>query len=1739
MSTPTILCVDDERNVLFALRAQLSRHFPNNIIEIAESAAEALNLVDELYAQGIEVPLVIADQIMPGMKGDEFLIELHARHPEIAKIMMTGQALAEDVGNVVNRGSLCSFIAKPWDETNLVLTVMEALRRYQQDQQLIQHRIALEQANQQLAQLNAELEQQVQKRTQQLQRNEQQLRLFVEYAPAAVAMVDREMRYLLVSRRWKTDYNLGDQEIIGRSHYEVFPSLPEHCRQVHQRCLAGASEHNPEDLFVSPDGTIIWVQWEIHPWYTEANEVGGLLLFSQVITDRKLAEQALQKSEANLKKAQAIAHIGNWEFDLATGQVYWSEELYQIHGHDPNQPILMGEEGEQYIYPDDRTKYQQEILEKVAVGEPFVTDLRILRTDGSIRFIEARGEPCFDPQDQLTGFRGTVQDITDRKQTEEALRESEERLRMALEAAHTGCWDWNILTNRIVWSESLERLMGIPSGSFDGRIETFSAMIHPDDRQRVMESIAQSIELDEDYYLEFRFVKPDGSIRWALSKGHVIRDQSGQAIRMIGVDVDITDRKQLEIELQESRTKLSEVLDSTIAGIVKLRFYPNGSFEYDYISPHCERIYDYTADELTAEPTLWRSRIHPDDYQDVFFPLMQTILSQTGTATYSIEYRFRRKDESIGWILANLWAQWDAAQGYWNVTLVDTDISDRKQAELALQESEIRFRELSDASPANIYILVKRIDGSFYCEHVSRAIEAILETPLAQIYQNPNLLVDCIHPEDRMAYENAVEGSLRHLQLFQHEWRVITPSGQIKWLQGSSCPRQRDNGDIAWYGVVIDITDRKMAQLALQQSETKFQELAAASPAIIFTLLFDLDGNSQFQYLSPAVEEVYEMPIADLLQTRQLMVDQIHPQDRLRHLQAIAHSLATLEPFQHEWRIVTPSEKIKWLNAYARAQRRPTGETIWQGIAIDVTDRKQAEIALAQEIARRKAFFDTSIDGIVVIDQAGNVLESNSSFAQMLGYSLEEMTTLNLTDFDAHWTYEEMGRKIDEHQLCENMFETRHRRKDGSIYDVEISSSALVWKDQSVQLCICRDITDRKQAEEALRQSEERWALAIEANNDGIWDHSLTKDTHFLSPRCLEILGYTYEEVNPFDKWLNYVHPEDRPILQTTFAAYLNREIPTYECEYRMRCKDGNYKWLLARGKAIWSETGRPIRVVGSLTDTTIRRQAELALHQLNEELEQRVQQRTQELARSEQDLRTIFNNVYDAVLIHALDGTILDANDRALELRGATREQLIGASVADLSAPDAPIASIPDYLQRAEAGETLRFEWKEQRFDDQSCFDVEVSLRKVTLGNRPVFVAGMRDISERKKYEAQLQRTNEELIHATRMKDDFLATMSHELRTPLNAILGMTESLQEGIFGEINARQLKALQTVELSSSHLLELINDILDFTKIDSSQMELVCAPTDVASLCQATLALIKPQALKKQIQLDLKLPPNLPALDVDERRIRQVLLNLLNNAVKFTPEGGHVTLKVSPYQQPVDPEAVHAPRQNFLRIAITDTGIGIAPEHLHRLFQPFMQIDSALNRKYGGTGLGLVLVKRIVELHGGQVGLTSEVGVGSCFTVDLPCTAPVPSLPLETQPELSAASNSPTLRASPVILLAEDNEANIITTANYLTAKGYQVLIARDGQEAISVTQTEHPDIILMDIQMPGIDGLEAIQQIRADQTLAEIPIIALTALAMPGDRDRCLTAGANLYLSKPVKLKQLTEMIEELLDPEIK
>ncbi|MBF0256064.1 MAG: response regulator [Gammaproteobacteria bacterium] len=388
-----------------------------------------------------------------------------------------------------------------------------------------------------------------------------------------------------------------------------------------------------------------------------------------------------------------------------------------------------------------------------------------------------------------------------------------------------------------------------------------------------------------------------------------------------------------------------------------------------------------------------------------------------------------------------------------------------------------------------------------------------------------------------------------------------------------------------------------------------------------------------------------------------------------------------------------------------------------------------------------------------------------------------------------------------------------------------------------------------------------------------------------------------------------------------------------------------------------------------------------------------------------------------------------------------------------------------------------------------------------------------------------ELNLVNEELARAAKAKDLFLASMSHELRTPLTTVIGLTEMLRDQLYGPLNPAQADALQTLDQSAHHLLSLINDILDVAKVESGKIELKMDYVPVQQLVDSALALVRPSAQRKAQQLRQQIDPRLKLIQGDSRRLKQMLVNLLGNAVKFTPEQGQIGLQAQIHEA-----------EGEVELRVWDTGIGIEAGQMDSLFEPFVQLAGQPGGRSAGTGLGLTLVNRMASLHRGRVLVTSTPGQGSSFSLMLPWDA------RQNEPgELDAAADG---GSSPVqlpaqlrgrrILLAEDDAANRAMTRDYLQHQGLAVITAENGLQALNLARDEEPDLILMDIQLEIISGLEVTRKLRAMPGFERLPIVALTAMAMPGDRERCIDAGMDDYISKPLGLKELLQQIIRLL-----
>ncbi len=383
---------------------------------------------------------------------------------------------------------------------------------------------------------------------------------------------------------------------------------------------------------------------------------------------------------------------------------------------------------------------------------------------------------------------------------------------------------------------------------------------------------------------------------------------------------------------------------------------------------------------------------------------------------------------------------------------------------------------------------------------------------------------------------------------------------------------------------------------------------------------------------------------------------------------------------------------------------------------------------------------------------------------------------------------------------------------------------------------------------------------------------------------------------------------------------------------------------------------------------------------------------------------------------------------------------------------------------------------------------------------------------------------------------DEFVATVSHEFRNPLNGILGMSEALLEGVFGTLNELQLNAIQTIDRSGEYLLASIDNMADLSQIQAGKLDLDFTSVSITELCQASISFVEHNAIQKQIQLNLNVPIDLSSIYIDFQRMRQVLINLLSHAIDSTPVGGRVELVVTQAGDEIDEIA-------SIQFAIIDTSKEIPLTDPSNCAAHF---SSSQDRH---VGLGLMLVQPIVALHGGNLSCQS-IGKGNYFQISLPHNLDNFDITMDSANYYMSGTEDradiveeiakipENLTSSPLILIVEDNVLNVNTIESYLTAKGYRSIVANDGQTAIELTDRHHPDLILMDIQMPGMDGLEAIVKIRQNTQLVATPIIALTALAMEGDREKCLRAGANDYLTKPFKLRQLHSTIQQFLAPKI-
>ena len=582
-----------------------------------------------------------------------------------------------------------------------------------------------------------------------------------------------------------------------------------------------------------------------------------------------------------------------------------------------------------------------------------------------------------------------------------------------------------------------------------------------------------------------------------------------------------------------------------------------------------------------------------------------------------------------------------------------------------------------------------------------------------------------------------------------------------------------------------------------------------------------------------------------------------------------------------------------------------------------------------------------------------------------------------------------------------------------------------------------------------------------------------------------ELIGRSMDEL---------IHPQDLPILIQARSRRQAGETSSYEA--RLIRSDGCIFPVQVTGTPRWQD-GKFFGSIVAVTDLTERKRFE------------------DELKKSEAKNRALLDAIPDAIFLLDKEGNFLDYRTPNSSILYAPAELFMGKNIHSIMPQDLVELTMNNLGLARQSGKMQVFEYQLPTNGEIKHFEA-----RINLCEGGDFLALVRDVTERKRSDEMLWKAKEEAEAAAKAKSEFLANMSHEIRTPLNAVIGLTGLLLDT---DLTHEQRNYLEIVRDSGDSLLSVINNILDFSKIDGGMMELEHSPFDLRRCIESTMDLMVTRAAEKGLVLKVVLDDQLPTMLVgDASRLRQVLANLLSNAVKFTDKG---FVEVS-----VRGNAI--PEGFELRFDVLDTGIGMPQDKLDRLFMPFSQIDSSITRRYGGTGLGLAISKRLVEMMGGRIWANSDLGVGSTFSfavkVKLPCMQSVQHKVKDLIPVIKPPIEGHFQQARPLsILLAEDNAVNQMVLLQMLRKIGYQADLASNGFDVLAALDRQAYDVILMDIQMPDMDGFEATRRILARFPKKKRPrIIALTAHALNGDRERCLEAGMDSYLSKPVKIEDL-------------
>ena len=1187
-------------------------------------------------------------------------------------------------------------------------------------------------------------------------------------------------------------------------------------------------------------------------------------------------------------------------------------------------------------------------------------------------------------QEELAEIQGKNDRLSQLEKVEDSLRQTEEWLQLALNSAEMIVWDMNLKTNQVVCCENATKVWGMQTGT----AHEFLALVHPDDRQNLVQAHEQVLDSETIYNQQYRVINSNGLLRWLHSQGNVYFDAQGKPERLIGISIDITERKQVEAELREREQRFTTLFngmeDWVLVYHIAPDYKPGKLIEVN--EQACKRL-GYSREELLTMSVA--------DIIDSSALIPQVHIERLQTLKHIVvESIHRTKTGEL--IPVEVSATLFTLNNLPTIQAICRDITKRKHTEQTLRASQERL------------ILANQVGKIGSCEWDfasgkltwSEEMEALFHLAPGSFEGSYEHWLKRVHPEDRASADMAAQNTFNLGIDFDTEFRILLPDGSVRWVVGKAQVFNDFSGKpYRLIGVNMDITDRKKVEEELRTSAERLSlALSAAKMGD-----WSWDAATDMVTLSPRAAKIFGIPEGTYMSWTQ-MQNLLHSEDRNRAKIAVEQAIIENSDYDIEYRVIHSSGEMRWVAVKGRAQYNSCGEVLGMlGVLQDITSRKQVEaekeeLLLREQVARVEAetakeqiskILESITDGFVAFDRQWRFTYINHEGTRTLGKSAHELLGKTFCE-----ELPELAESIFGRLFKKAMIEGVPLELEDYFQPLNTWFAVRVYPSDSGLSLYFRNINDRKEIEAEIAKLNRNLQNRInelqtlfEVIPIGIL---ISDDLEFkrvrANPAFAKILG------TPINGNASFTPPSGSPH-------------PGYK--------------VLSNGKELSPEE-IPLRYA--------------AIHNVN---------------------------------LHGVEVDILRGDGTLFNLYGYTSPLL-----------------------------------------DET-------------GKPRGAVGAFLDISDRKRAEIEREQllerekiAREQAEAANRVKDEFLAVLSHELRTPLNPILGWTRLLQTGKLDQ--QKTALALATIERNTKLQTQLIEDLLDISRILQGKLTLNVYPVDLAMAIEAAKDTVRLAAEAKMIEIRTDLTLAICVMG-DANRLQQVIWNLLSNAVKFTPTGGLIDVKL-------------ASIGNYAQITVKDTGKGISSEFLPYVFDYFRQADSSITRKFGGLGLGLAIAKQIVELHGGTIAVESQgEGCGATFTVRLPL---VVAIKQNHQNYLPLTHNF-NLQNQKILVVDDEGDTRELI-AFVLQQWGAKVFTAASAIEALDLLEELTPNLLISDIGMPDMDGYSFMRQVRSLNINKKIPAIALTAYASEEDQKQAILAGFQLHIPKPLEIEQLTQAIVKLL-----